>query len=310
MRSIRCYTVAAILLFLAPICDAQVAPTGYSVQLVSVAPDVKLEVVDWGGTGRALVLVPGLGDTAHVFDHFAVKLTPSHHVYGITPRGFGASSAPPPEPRNYCSSRLGEDVVAVIDSLKLDRPILAGHSIAGEVLSEIGTHHPEKVSALIYIDAGYSYALYDKAHGDLVLDSIALRDKLDEWHLGTLPRSPEQIDELLNQLGQVEQELQQRKEDLSQMSPPHPIDNPTSVAVLDGQQKYTQIDIPVLAIFNVPHSPAFRRTMEGQARAFETQVPHARIIRIPNADHYIFQSNEEDVLRHIADFIAGLRIRE
>jgi len=83
-----------------------------------------------------------------------------------------------------------------------------------------------------------------------------------------------------------------------------------SVAVLDGQQKYTQIDIPVLAIFNVPHSPAFRRTMEDQARAFEFQRPHARIIRIPNADHYIFQSNEEDVLRDIGEFIVGLRIGE
>jgi non-heme chloroperoxidase len=301
-------TGAAIILFLlAPMCHAQLEPIRYRVQLVSVARDVKLEVVDWGGTGRALVLVPGLGDTAHVFDHFALKLTPSYHVYGITPRGFGASSTPPPEPRNYCSSRLGEDVVAIIDSLKLDRPVLAGHSIAGEVLSEIGTHHSDKVSALIYMDAGYSYALYDKAHGDLVLDSIALRDKLDESHLGTLPRSPKQIDELLTELGQIEQELQQRKEDLSQLPLPHAIDNPASVAVLDGQQKYTQIDIPVLAIFNVPHSTAFRRTMEEQAQAFEVQVPHARIIRISNADHYIFQSNEEEVLRDIGEFIAGLR---
>jgi len=96
----------------------------------------------------------------------------------------------------------------------------------------------------------------------------------------------------------------------ARMSSPHPIDNPMSVAVLDGQQKYTQIDIPVLAIFNVPHSPAFRRTMEDQARAFEFQRPHARIIRIPNADHYIFQSNEEDVLRDIGEFIVGLRIGE
>jgi non-heme chloroperoxidase len=310
VRSIRYSTVAATLLFLAPICHAQADPAGYSVQLVSVARDIKLEVVDWGGTGRALVLVPGLGDTAHVFDHFALKLTPSYHVYGITPRGFGASSAPPPEPRNYSSAQLGEDVVTIIDFLKLDRPVLAGHSIAGEVLSEIGTHHSDKISALIYIDAGYSYALYDKAHGDLVLDSIALRDKLNESHLGTLPRSPKQIDELLTQLGQVEQELHQRKEDLSQVSAPHPIDNPASVAVLDGQQKYTQIDVPVLAIFNVPHSPAFRRTMEDQASAFEVQVPHARIIRIPNADHYIFQSNEEDVVRDIGEFIAGLRTGE
>jgi pimeloyl-ACP methyl ester carboxylesterase len=55
---------------------------------------------------QPLILLPGLGDTAHVFDRFALKLTHNHHVLGITPRGFGASSAPPPEPANYSADRL------------------------------------------------------------------------------------------------------------------------------------------------------------------------------------------------------------
>jgi pimeloyl-ACP methyl ester carboxylesterase len=41
-----------------------------------------------------VVLLAGLPHTAHVFDDFAQRLTRSHHVYGITRRGFGASSAP------------------------------------------------------------------------------------------------------------------------------------------------------------------------------------------------------------------------
>jgi len=41
-----------------------------------VDDNVKLEVLDWGGTGRPLVLLAGLGNTAHVFDDFAPKLTP------------------------------------------------------------------------------------------------------------------------------------------------------------------------------------------------------------------------------------------
>lgn len=68
--------------------------------------NVKVEVRDWGGSGQPLILLPGLGDTAHEFDSFALKLTPSYHVLGITPRGFGASSAPPPERANYSADRL------------------------------------------------------------------------------------------------------------------------------------------------------------------------------------------------------------
>ncbi len=69
---------------------------------------------DWGGTGRPIVFSAGLGNTAHVFDTFASRFTNDFHVYGITRRGFGASSKPAPEIANYTADRLGDDVLAVI----------------------------------------------------------------------------------------------------------------------------------------------------------------------------------------------------
>src|SRR5580658_6236222 len=69
-------------------------PSPHKIQYIHVDDATNLEVLDWGGTGRPLVLLAGLGDTAHVFDDFAPKLTPEFHVYGITRRGFGSSSAP------------------------------------------------------------------------------------------------------------------------------------------------------------------------------------------------------------------------
>jgi non-heme chloroperoxidase len=118
-------------------------PVPHKVQFVTVEPGVKLEVVDWGGTGRPLVLLSGLGDTAHVFDKLAPKMTGTYHVYGMTRRGYGASDAPPAVGDNYKADRLGDDVIAVLDQLKLDRPVLVGHSIAGEELSSIGSRYPE-----------------------------------------------------------------------------------------------------------------------------------------------------------------------
>jgi pimeloyl-ACP methyl ester carboxylesterase len=285
----------------------KVDPTPHKVLFVSVEPGVKLEVLDWGGSGRPLILLPGLGDTAHVFDQFALKLASTYHVYGITTRGFGASSAPVPDAANYSADRLGDDVAAVIDALNLDHPILAGHSIAGEYLSSVATRHPEKISALIYIDAGYQYALYDEAHGDPVIDAIELRKKLEQLHLGTLPRSSTEVDELLAETHRLEDSLQQRKDDFLVISKPHLIGDPFSVAVLDGEEKYTQLKLPVLAIFNVPHSKVFLRTMEYQEAAFKRQVPSARTYRISNADHYVFQTNEADVLREMNAFIGSLQ---
>jgi pimeloyl-ACP methyl ester carboxylesterase len=134
---------------------AQTNTPAANVQFVAVDHDVRLEVLDWGGTGRPLIFLAGLGNDAHVFDKFAPKFTANYHVYGITRRGFGASSKPAPANGNYSADRLGDDVLAVMEVLKLDQPVLAGHSLAGEELSSIGSRHPERVAGLIYLEAGY-----------------------------------------------------------------------------------------------------------------------------------------------------------
>jgi len=121
-----------------------------TVSMVTVERDVSLEVVDWGGAGRPIVLLAGLGNTAHVFDDFAPRLTSMGHVYGITRRGYGKSSVPA---EGYDAGRLADDVVAVLDALKLERPVLIGHSIAGEELSSLAARYPLRARGLVYLDA-------------------------------------------------------------------------------------------------------------------------------------------------------------
>jgi hypothetical protein len=69
--------------------------------------------------------------------------------------------------------------------------------------------------------------------------------------------------------------------------------------------------VPILAIFAIPtaHSDfeaGMITVIEAQAKAVETGLPSARVVRIPHADHYVFQSNEADVLREMNAFIGGL----
>lgn len=79
----------------------------------------------------------------------------------------------------------------------------------------------------------------------------------------------------------------------------------------------------MLASFTVPHAAlparpggneAARKAqiaadlarMAAQADAFEAGNPGARVVRIANADHFIFRSNEAEVLREMNAFLAGL----
>src|SRR5207253_3630201 len=153
------------LALVAPLCSQQSVPwrdpSPHAIQFVTVDKYVRLEVLDWGGLGRPVILLPGGGDTAHVYDDFAPKLTANYRVYGITRRGFGASSVPA---TGYDADRLGDDVVAVLDSLKLTRPVLAGHSYAGSELSSIGSRRPDRVAGLVYFDAVFAYS-FDNGKG-------------------------------------------------------------------------------------------------------------------------------------------------
>ena len=162
----------------------------YTTKIIAVDKGVSLEVLDWGGSGRPVVLLAGLGDTAHVFQKFAYRLTRNYHVVGVTRRGFGASSVPSPE---YSADRLGDDVLAVIDALKLKCPVLVGHSIAGEELSSIGSRHPEKIAGLVYLDAAYAYAYYDPSHGDLDVDLAELQRRLDQLKPGSGQGDPKLV---------------------------------------------------------------------------------------------------------------------
>jgi non-heme chloroperoxidase len=299
----------------------------HTVHFVTIDSNVKLEVLDWGGRGRAIVLLAGLGNTAHVFDDFAPKLTNTYHVYGITRRGFGVSSVPD---SGYSADRLGDDALQVIDSLGLTRPILVGHSIAGEELSSIGSRHPEKVAGLVYLEAGYFYAYYDPSQGNLTLDALDVQRKLEQLQPGIGPadQRPLMRELLSDDLPQLQKDLKETLKNLEGAPPPPPQPPPSSgfspsQAILDGAQKYTRIPVPVLAIYAFPrrlgpemgNDPAARGAARArvlalagaQVKAFETGVPSARVVTLPDADHFIFRSNEADVLREINLFIRTLK---
>jgi non-heme chloroperoxidase len=254
--------------------------TNGNTRFITVQPNVELEVIDFGGTGRPLVLLAGHGATAHAFAHFSAKLVAKYHVYGITRRGFGLSSAPM---SGYTAERLGDDVVAVIDALGLLRPVLVGHSMAGEELSSVATFHPKKISGLIYLDAAGMYAVYDQVHGN--------------WPMRIAAAA-----------GIVEPLI------------PSVFETPT-MAIFAGQREFTELHVPALAIFADPHdlSTKFkdaaqlseaealdRSRIERQIEAIQRQVPSMKIVRMPYASHIIYTSNEAEVLADIDSFVGSL----
>jgi pimeloyl-ACP methyl ester carboxylesterase len=124
-----------------------------SVRLIAVAPDVRLEVLDWGGTGPAMVFLAGMGGEPDSYRAFASRFRDGYHLYGINRRGEGGSDTPM---SGYDAATRAHDIIVVLDSLHVSQAIFVGHSFAGDELSKVGVTYPERVRALVYLEA-YDY---------------------------------------------------------------------------------------------------------------------------------------------------------
>ena len=334
MSHCSCLAGSVLLAFLAvPLHSQSLAvwkdPSPHTTRFVTVDKDVRLEVLDWGGSGRPIVLLAGGGNTAHVFDDFAPKLTAHYHVYGITRRGFGASGY---SATDHPADRLGEDVVAVIDALNLKRPILVGHSIAGVELSSVANNHPDRVAGLVYLDAAYSYA-FDNGTGVNAMEMQKLQ--------GPQPPPPSQTDlasfsAFQKYYGRVngflftEAELRAQRESAPDGGVGKQRNLPGGalfMPLMTGAKKYAAIPAPALVIFANPHSQgiwvdentdpsvqtaakaysaALEALTERQETSVENGVPMAHVITLPGANHYVFLSNEAEVLKDIDAFLVSL----
>jgi pimeloyl-ACP methyl ester carboxylesterase len=307
-------------------------PSPHRISFVTVEPGVKLEVLDWGGSGRPALLLAGGGNTAHIFDGFAPKLAAQYHVYGVTRRGFGASGY---APSDDLSKRLGEDVLAVIDSLNLSRPVLIGHSAGGAELSWVANNHPNRVAGLIYLDAGYFYA-FDNGKGFEFADMEALHPPQmpppDSSELATFSAMMKYCGRMEGFLC-VEAELRQQweaKPDGTVGAKRQSPGNSMLMKLIKSSTKYNTIPVPALFIFANPHTlgpwvenspdPSVRSAAKAyyagleslttkQENAIKSGLPGARVVNLPNADHFVFLSHEADVLREIGAFVGGLQER-
>jgi pimeloyl-ACP methyl ester carboxylesterase len=190
------------------------------------------------------------------------------------------------------------------------------------------SRHPDRVAGLVYLDAGYEYA-FDNGKG------ITPEDRAG---LNVLPQSPPYRADTIGVyqirykeaigINLPEAEVRQAF-DVAPNGRMGKVHTPSTIfnAIDKGRQKYVEIRVPVLAIFTPPHAlgrwymnnedPAVRAgvetflardaaLVEKQAKAFEVGVPAARVVRLPHSNHYVFISNESDVLREINGFIGDL----
>ena len=154
IRGVVAAAVAA-LSFVAPtsVRAASCVPAAIGTDSYCPLKSVRLHYIDYGGKGPVVILLAGLGSTAHIFDEFGPLLRHDHRVIAVTRRGYGQSGDP--ADGDYSNDAMVGDLLQLMDALGIDRASFVGHSIAGGELATLGAKHADRVDRLVYIDAAY-----------------------------------------------------------------------------------------------------------------------------------------------------------
>jgi pimeloyl-ACP methyl ester carboxylesterase len=118
---------------------------------------VRLHYLDWGGDGPLMLMVSGRLHTAHTYNAIASSFTDRYRVVAVTRREHGASRK-----NTGVISRdvLAKDLSEFISLFSNDPTILVGQSFAGVEMPVLARKHPEKVAALIFLDAVYDWPMW------------------------------------------------------------------------------------------------------------------------------------------------------
>jgi non-heme chloroperoxidase len=130
---------------------------------------LRLHVREWGrADGPPILFIHGLSQSHLCWaKQYQSALAEEFRLVAYDLRGHGMSEAPL-EPEHYTNARLwADDVAAIIDQLRLDRPVLVGWSYGGFIICDyLRAHGQDRIAAIDF--AGAVITLGGAAFGTLI----------------------------------------------------------------------------------------------------------------------------------------------
>lgn len=116
-----------------------------------VRDGVRLAFERCGSGGREVLLVHGMRCDRRHMRPLQHHLGRSHTVVNVDLRGHGESDAPA---EGYSNAEIVGDLLAVVDAVGFERPVLIGHSFGGSVSLHAAATVPERIGGLVLLDSG------------------------------------------------------------------------------------------------------------------------------------------------------------
>jgi pimeloyl-ACP methyl ester carboxylesterase len=135
-----------------------------------------------------LVLLHGTSDSLHTWEGWVRALSVRHRVISFDLPGFGLTGpfGGAYARDDYRGATYARFLLDLLDELKLERVVLAGNSLGGEVAWRTALLAPQRVSRLILVDAAGPAFTPESMPLGFVIATVPLLNRVTEW---VLPRS-------------------------------------------------------------------------------------------------------------------------
>jgi len=268
------------------------------------ANGIKMNYLDWGGTGDVIILLAGFGNDAHVFDEIAPSFTDRYHVIGLTRRGFGETARPA---TGYDTATRVEDIRAFMDATKITRATLIGHSLAGDEMTLFAGLYPQRVIKMVYLDAAYdrtkNFSCVNDQPGPppppAMLRIVGEAKNCPGWEKITGPDLPPA--DMLNVQVSTMRSAMEFHPDYTKIKAPSlaiyaDVDLPQAAGKLDEETTKK-----LAAWWKEKQAPIARASIE----QFRRDMKNGQIVEIKGATHYVFVGTFKDqVVTLVRDFMA------
>jgi aminoacrylate hydrolase len=99
------------------------------------------------GRGPAFIFIPGLVGLLDAWEYQMAEFSGRYRCISFDHRGAGDSDKPPD---SYRTALIAEDVIALMDTLGIERAHVAGTSTGGTVLQHLAIDHPDRLNCCIF----------------------------------------------------------------------------------------------------------------------------------------------------------------
>ena len=108
-----------------------------------------LHIQKFGSGKTTLLLIPGLSCGPWVFSDTITHFSKNYTIYTLTLPGFDNHT---PTEKRPLFATVTADIWTLLETKKIQKPIIIGHSLGGTLAFALATQHPERLTAIIAID--------------------------------------------------------------------------------------------------------------------------------------------------------------